>query len=70
LSCTAKQRLVSLYKGSVGVESFQGRLRLRLPRQLFDGKQKYLTLGLPDTQVNRKAAEAKAKLIEADITLR
>jgi integrase len=56
------------FKGSVGVESFQGRLRLRLPRQLFDGKQKYLTLGLPDTQVNRKAAEAKAKLIEADIT--
>jgi integrase len=56
-------------KGSVGVESFQGRLRLRIPRQLFNGKQKYLTLGLPDTQVNRKAAEAKAKLIESDIAL-
>jgi integrase len=38
-----------------------------LPRQLYDGKQKYLTLGLPDTPINRKAAEAKARLIEADI---
>jgi integrase len=54
-------------KGSVGIESFQGRLRLRLPRQLFNGKQQYLYLGLPDTTVNRKVAEAKAKLIEADI---
>lgn len=56
-------------KGSVSVESFQGRLRLRLPRQLFGGKQKYLSLGLPDTDVNRRAAEAKAKLIESDIAL-
>ncbi len=56
-------------KGSVGVETFQGRLRLRLPRQLFDGKQKYLTLGLPDTDINRKTADAKAKLIESDIAL-
>jgi integrase len=56
-------------KGFVGVESFQGWLCLRIPRQLFNGKQKYLTLGLPDTQVSRKAAEAKAKLIESDIAL-
>lgn len=56
-------------KGSVGVEAFQGRLRLRLPRELFAGKQKYLTLGLPDTDVNRRVAEAKASLIEADIRL-
>jgi integrase len=56
-------------KGTVGIESFQGRIRLRLPRQLFDGKQKYLSLGLPDTILNRKAAEAKAKLIESDIAL-
>lgn len=54
-------------KGSVGVESYQGRLRLRLPRQLFDGKQKYLTLGLPDSKVNRRLAEAKKALIEEDI---
>jgi hypothetical protein len=47
-------------KGSVTVETFQGRLRLRLPRQLFNSKQKYLTLGLTDTDANRKVAEAKA----------
>ncbi|MDX2230721.1 MAG: DUF3596 domain-containing protein [Leptolyngbyaceae cyanobacterium bins.349] len=57
------------FKGSVGVETFQGRIRLRLPRQLFGGKQKYLTLGLSDTDVNRRMAEAKAKLIESDIAL-
>lgn len=56
-------------KGSVGVETFQNRLRLRLPRQLYDGKQKYLTLGLEDTIANRKIAEAKAKQIESDIVL-
>lgn len=56
-------------KGSVGVETFQNRLRLRLPRQLYDGKQKYLTLGLEDTFSNRKVAEAKAKQIESDIVL-
>ncbi|MFB2919323.1 MULTISPECIES: tyrosine-type recombinase/integrase [Aerosakkonema] len=54
-------------KGSVGIESFQGRLRLRLPRQVYGGKQKYLTLGLDDTKENRKIAEAKAKQIESDI---
>ncbi len=54
-------------KGSVGVESFQGRLRLRLPRQLYGGKQKYLTLGIDDTLENQKEAEAKAWQIEKDI---
>lgn len=56
-------------KGSVGVETFQNRLRLRLPRQLYGGKQKYLTLGLEDTPSNRRVAEAKAKQIESDIVL-
>jgi integrase len=54
-------------KGSVGIESFQGRLRLRLPRQIYGGKQKYFSLGLPDTLDNRKVAEAKAHQIELDI---
>jgi Arm DNA-binding domain len=58
-----------LFKGSVGVESFRGRLRLRLPRQLFEGRQKYLALGLTDAGIGRKLAEAKAKLIESDIAL-
>lgn len=56
-----------LSKGSVGIESYQGRLRLRLSRTLYNGKQKYLTLGLADTKENRKAAEAKARQIELDI---
>lgn len=53
--------------GSVGIKSFQGRLRLRLPRQLDGGKQKYLTLGLDDTQEHRQIAEVKAQQIESDI---
>jgi site-specific recombinase XerD len=40
-----------------------------LPRQLFDGKQKYLTLGLSDTKINLKIAEAKAQEIQTDIVL-
>ena len=56
-------------KGTVSVQSFRGRLRLRLPRHVFGGEQKYLTLGLADTSDNRRIAEAKAKLIESDITL-
>lgn len=56
-------------KGSVGIESFRGRLRLRLPRHLFGGKQKYISTELADTTVNRRAVEAKAKLIESDIAL-
>lgn len=54
-------------KGSVGIENFQGRLRLRLPRQLYGGKQKYLTLGLDDTPENRKEAEKRSRTIELDI---
>jgi len=56
-------------KGSVTVESFRGRLRLRLPRQVFGGALKYLSLYLPDTPENRQVAMAKAKIIEADIAL-
>lgn len=54
-------------KGTVGVESVRGRLRLRLPRAVYTGKQIYLSLGTADTKLNRKAAEAKAQLIELDI---
>lgn len=56
-------------KGTVSIESVEKRLRLRLPRHVFGGAQRYLTLGLPDTPQNREIAEAKAKIIEADITL-
>lgn len=54
-------------KGSIGIESFQGRLRLRLPRQLYGGRQRYLTLGLSDTPDHRKFADLKAKQIEFDL---
>lgn len=54
-------------KGSASVESFQGRLRIRLPRQLYDGKQKYLTLGLSDTPEHHIVAEGKVREIEQDI---
>ena len=50
--------------GSVVVQNFRGRLRLRLPRSLYGGEQKYLSLGMPDTSENRPLAEAKAQLIE------
>ncbi|MBW4656253.1 MAG: DUF3596 domain-containing protein [Kaiparowitsia implicata GSE-PSE-MK54-09C] len=56
-------------KGSVGVESFRDRLRIRLPRHLYDGKQKYLSTDLADTDINRRVVDAKAKLIESDIAL-
>jgi len=56
-------------KGSVVIDSRNGMLRLRLPRTLFDGKQKYISLGLPDTAVNRKIAEAKVGEINIDILL-
>jgi hypothetical protein len=54
-------------RGSVTVEEFRGKLRLHLPRSLYGGKNKYLSLGLDDTSGNRRIAEAKAKQIESDI---
>ena len=54
-------------KGSVVVQTYNGRLRLQLPRQLYDGNRKYMYLNLADTAENWKLAEAKAQLIESDI---
>ncbi|MBR8837205.1 MAG: tyrosine-type recombinase/integrase [Stigonema ocellatum SAG 48.90 = DSM 106950] len=54
-------------KGSVSVESFQGRLRLRLPRQICGNTNRYITLGLADTPENVNIAEQKASLVELDI---
>jgi len=62
-----KKETIRASKGSVTIDAFQGRLRLRLPRQLFDGKQKYISLGLDDTPSNHRIAESKAALIERDI---
>jgi integrase len=54
-------------KGSVSISVNQGRLRLNLPRQLYNGNRKYLVLGLADTPENRQLAENKAREIELDI---
>ena len=51
----------------IRIENIQGRLRLRLPRQIVSGKQKYLTLGFPENSDYRKFAELKARQIEMDI---
>lgn len=56
-------------KGTVGIELDRGKLRLRLPRQWYGGKQKYLALGLSDTPENRAIAEAKATQIAVDYKL-
>lgn len=53
--------------GSVGVQTFRGTLRLRLPRQLYDGKQLFIHIGLRDTPENRKQVQQKAWQIEEDI---
>jgi len=42
-------------------------LSLRLPRFLFGGQQKRISLGLQDNPANRKEAEIKAEEIELDI---
>ncbi|ACK72317.1 putative integrase [Gloeothece citriformis PCC 7424] len=51
-------------KGTVSIEEFQGRLRLRWR---FEGKRYVLSIGLPDSKVNRKVAQQKATVIELDI---
>ena len=50
-------------KGSVSILVSNKQLQLRFH---FKGKRHYLSLGLPDSKLNRKAAEAKAKLIKSD----
>ena len=51
-------------KGTVAVEIVRERLRLRWSYQ---GKRYFLYLGLPDSAVNRKVAQAKATVIERDM---
>lgn len=56
-------------KGKVGVGCDRGRLRLILPRHLFDGKTKYIYLDLTDSPKNRRIAKGRAIKIEEDIDL-
>ena len=55
--------MVKASKGSVVVESFKDRLRLRWR---VAGKRYCLSLGLPDTQESRMLAQLKARQIELD----
>ncbi|MCW6052393.1 DUF3596 domain-containing protein [Microcoleus sp. A2-C5] len=50
--------------GTVRIENFQERLRLAWRWQ---GKRYWLSMNLPYTQINCKAAEIKARQIELDI---
>ena len=51
-------------KGTIKIESDKGWLRLRFTHA---GKRRAFALGLPDSNINRKFAEQKAKQIELDI---
>lgn len=51
-------------KGTVKIESDKGQLRLRFTHA---GKRRTFALGLPDTSINRKFAEQKARQVELDI---
>jgi integrase len=53
-------------KGSIGVVSVRGRLKLRFPRPWFGGEQVFLSLGIPNTDTNRKYAEKLAKSLELE----
>ncbi|MBE9136193.1 site-specific integrase [Nodosilinea sp. LEGE 07088] len=53
-------------KGNVSIESFRGRLRLRFR---FNGQRYSMSLGIPDTQVNWRVAERRARQIEDDMRL-
>lgn len=53
-------------KGTVGIESFREKLRLRLPRTL-DTDSRYISTGLQDTPENRKKVQVKAWEIDQDI---
>ncbi|GET43095.1 Arm DNA-binding domain-containing protein [Microseira wollei] len=54
-------------KGTVGIETHHGWLRLRLPRTVTTGSSRYFSLGLQDTPDNRKKAQVIAWDIETDI---
>ena len=54
-------------KGTVGIEAKAGRLRVRLPRHLFEGQQKYVSLLTDDTPKNRQKALETVRSIERDI---
>jgi integrase len=57
----------SRFKGQAGIKSSKGRLEVRLPRELFGGQQKSISLGLPDTPEGRAEADKRLRKIQLDI---
>lgn len=55
-------------RGTIGVEKLRRMLRLRLPASVATGNR-YISLGLEDTPLNRQIAELKAQQISVDISL-
>ncbi|MBD0328269.1 MAG: DUF3596 domain-containing protein, partial [Pyrinomonadaceae bacterium] len=54
-------------KGQASISCNNNYLRISLPRLLFEGNQKYISLGLKDTPTNRAKAQLKLKDIQRDI---
>jgi integrase len=54
-------------KGHASIQVSNGWLRIRFPRNLFDGKVKVMALGLSDTKQGRQEAERKLAEIQSDI---
>jgi len=52
--------------GAISIHAPAGRLRIQFPRRWYGGKQKYLTLHLPDTSDNRLWAANLVRRIEWD----
>ena len=52
-------------QGSISVNN--NYLRISLPRSLFGGKQKFISLGLEDNKINRAKAELKLSEVQKDI---
>lgn len=51
----------------IGIEVSKSDLRLRFPRALFNGNQKYLSVNLVDTPDNQVVAELKVHQAELDM---
>ncbi|AUT00352.1 site-specific integrase [Nostoc sp. CENA543] len=54
-------------RGTVGIETKQGKLRLRLPRTICNVNCRYISTGLDDTPDNRRKVQVTAWQIEEDI---
>lgn len=54
-------------RGTVGIEQKNNKIRLRLPRAVANGSQRYIATGLEATNENHKKAQIVAWTIEEDL---